>query len=186
MLPVRVRVPIHEKRSLAGSKVRCISSIEAASLSKLIDPGVIGIDFGWCGSGRQRAPWTGRLRKRWLPRLDMPIIAPGGLTRNQLDPGSKMPSVFELGSVADRRNDRGGRLGADALDGGDAPTWLIFEEYRTKQSHFETWLLSRNDRVCIDVAPPACQQGRKSLRLMQIWGPSILVKNDKEGCQADT
>ena len=51
---------------------------------------------------------------------DLPIAA-GELARDQPDPGSKMPSVFELGSVADGRNDRGGRLRADALDGGDAP-----------------------------------------------------------------
>jgi hypothetical protein len=44
-------------------------------------------------------------------------------------PGSKMPSVFELGSITDGRNDRGGRLGANALDGGNTPAWLIFEEY---------------------------------------------------------
>ena len=42
---------------------------------------------------------------------------------------SKMPSVFELGSITDGRNDRRGRLRADSLDGGDAPAWLTFEEY---------------------------------------------------------
>jgi hypothetical protein len=42
---------------------------------------------------------------------DLPIAA-GELARDQPDPGSKMSSVFELGSVADGRNDRGGRLRA--------------------------------------------------------------------------
>ena len=33
---------------------------------------------------------------------------------------------------------------------------------------------------------PASQQARKSLPFMQIWKSSILVKNDKKGCQEDT
>ncbi len=56
-------------------------------------------------------------------------IAAGELARDKPDPGSKMPSVFELGSITDGRDNCRGRLGADALDGSDAPAWLTFEEY---------------------------------------------------------
>jgi hypothetical protein len=59
---------------------------------------------------------------------DLPIAA-GELARDQPDPGTKVPSVFELGSVADGRDDRRGRLRANALDGGDPPAWFTFEEY---------------------------------------------------------
>ena len=115
---------------LVGDSNRC--AVEAASLSKLIDPGVIGIHFGW-----RRSDDSARAVEETAQMLapafryahqDLPIAA-GELARDQPDPGSKMSSVFELGSVADGRNDRGGRLGADALDGGDAPAWLTFEEY---------------------------------------------------------
>jgi len=90
---------------------------------------------------------------------DLPIAA-GELARDQPDPGSKMPSVFELGSVADGRNDRGGRLRADALDGGDAPAWFTFEEYSIYL------LVERGD------ADQGLGRDRKALRLPHAPMPS--------------
>jgi hypothetical protein len=105
--------------------------VEAASLSKLIDPGVIGIDFGWrrsgdgaCAVDQETAQMPASAFR--YAHQDLPI-ASGELAREQLDPGSKVPSVFEFGSVADGRNDRRGRLRANALDGGDPPAWFTFE-----------------------------------------------------------
>src|ERR1700761_4338298 len=120
-----------DPRVLVGDSNRC--AVEAASLSKLIDPGVIGIHFGWRRSDDGARAVDQETAQMLAPAFryahqDLPIAA-GELARDQPHPGSKMSSVFELGSVADGRNDRRGRLGADSLDGGDAPAWLTFEEY---------------------------------------------------------
>src|SRR5262245_7532888 len=93
------------------------------------------VSGGW-DEHRGRMPKVGNLGSDvlslWtaLPMQDdFDLIAAGELARDQPDPGSKMPSVFELRFVADGRNDCRGRLRADALDGGDALAWLTFEEY---------------------------------------------------------
>jgi len=54
---------------------------------------------------------------------DLPVTA-RELPWNEPNPGRQMASIFELGSIADGGNDCSGRLGANTLDGGDAPAEL--------------------------------------------------------------
>jgi hypothetical protein len=83
---------------LVGDSNRC--PVEAASLSKLIDPVVVGIHFGWRRSDDGARAVDQETAQMLAPAFryahqDLPIAA-GELARDQPDPGSKMPSVFEL------------------------------------------------------------------------------------------
>src|SRR5262245_37121834 len=69
-----------------------------------------------------RAPWTRSVRRRMSPRLVMPSIrcrSPRVLTRDEPEPGGKMPAVLEFGAVPDCGDDSSRRLGPDALDLGN-------------------------------------------------------------------
>ena len=80
-----------------------------------------------------RASRTGSVRRCWLPRSLMPIIArsvtAGVLAWDQAKPGSEMTAAFEVFSVAGGGNHGCSGLGTDTADLRNALTGLIgFED----------------------------------------------------------
>jgi hypothetical protein len=107
---------------LVGDRHR--GSVEAAPLSKLVDPliGVIGLvwrcpDNGAGAVDEQRSQVLVATLRDAHQNL---AIATRELPGHKPDPGSEMAAILELGAIADRGDDRRGGLGTDALDLGDA------------------------------------------------------------------